>query len=49
MSLVCWLTVFLVQLNLQPQGVTGLDQGVTVRALRIFGVADIVGDVCRTV
>merc|ERR1740128_881450 len=29
MSLVCWLTVFLVLPNLQPQGVNRLGQGVT--------------------
>ena len=29
MSLFCWLTVFLVLPNLQPQGVAGLGQGVT--------------------
>ena len=28
MSLVCWLTVFMVLASLQPQGITGFDQGI---------------------
>ena len=38
MSLICWLTVFLVLPNLQPQGVTGLVQGVTGHGKGVTGL-----------